>query len=428
MEQTTGLAPTTEQPAGALSLSEGFEGYLIPDDAERDAALRSALVAVDANVLLNLYRYNVGTREDLLSVLESLGDRLWLPHQVVREFWRNRLGAIGNPQSAAAQVRQGLEKSRDAARRAIEAWAKQVALDDAARTAVLADFELAVQSMLAAVEKGVPGNVDPTTGTKDDPILARLSICLDGKVGRPLSDTDWEAAVAEGTRRVTAEEPPGYRDAAKDDSTLPEGAAGDYLVWMQLMAEGGSRDIDIILVTGDEKEDWWRRHRAALIGPRTELFDEYWNRGKRRFYLFTPTELLQRSDALSVTVAEASVEDAARLRTDVVAPAEWTSGAVKELLRRLDAEGRVQADVIREAARSGGMVARHTVFEIGGYDEDRMLRGFTRPTARITEDLQNEGFLDGPVVPMLVPLYQGGVIAAAFKIPDEVVDLLATDA
>ena len=89
-------------------LFDGFEGYRVPIDADVDHALMSALVAIDANVLLNLYRYNARTVEDLLAIFERFGDRLVVPHQAMREFHRNRLAAIGNPEGAAQDVRSSL--------------------------------------------------------------------------------------------------------------------------------------------------------------------------------------------------------------------------------------------------------------------------------------------------------------------------------
>jgi len=102
---------------------------------------------------------------------------------------------------------------------------------------------------------------------------------------------------------------------------------------------------------------------------------------------------------------------------------EWTKEAVFELLRRLEIEGWEQAEVIRAAAADGGSVDRDTVYEIGGYADDRMLRGFTRPSARITRDLQAEDLLPEGVTPMLTPQY-AGVRAAGFEIPREVVSIL----
>lgn len=61
-------------------LFDGFEGYRVVTDAEKRHALKTALVAVDANVLLNLYRYNSRTTNDLLAIFEKLGNRLVVPH------------------------------------------------------------------------------------------------------------------------------------------------------------------------------------------------------------------------------------------------------------------------------------------------------------------------------------------------------------
>lgn len=76
--------------------------------------MQTALVVVDANVLLNLYRYNESTRDDLLGLLDKLGDRLWAPHQVLHEFWRNRLNVLARRDTAANQALNALAKQRRA--------------------------------------------------------------------------------------------------------------------------------------------------------------------------------------------------------------------------------------------------------------------------------------------------------------------------
>ena len=105
----------------------------------------------------------------------------------------------------------------------------------------------------------------------------------------------------------------------------------------------------------------------------------------------------------------------------------WSPRALRELLRRLDAEGREQADVIREAAAEGGYVSRERIYDICGYSEDRMLRGFTRPAARISRDLRNEGLLDVGVGAILTAVYGGGVTAVGFEVPNEVVDIIGVE-
>lgn len=88
--------PTSEaagrpEPHG---LFDGFEGYRTPSEDDYRRVLTEGLVVPDTNVLLNLYRYNAQTQTDLFAVLERLGDRLWIPHQVLVEFWRNRESAL----------------------------------------------------------------------------------------------------------------------------------------------------------------------------------------------------------------------------------------------------------------------------------------------------------------------------------------------
>ncbi|MGW7499712.1 PIN-like domain-containing protein [Streptomyces luteogriseus] len=69
---------------------DGFAEYRTPSVEDYQRLFSFGLVVVDTNVLLTLYRSNQRTREDLLTVLDRLRERLWVPHQVLAEFWRNR--------------------------------------------------------------------------------------------------------------------------------------------------------------------------------------------------------------------------------------------------------------------------------------------------------------------------------------------------
>ena len=409
-----------------IGLFDGFEGFRVLAGTDIDHALRSAVVAVDANVLLNLYRYNARTTQDLLAVLESFGDRLVVPHQAIREFHRNRLTAVGNPEGAAAEARGALAKNSKSTVDALGRWAKQVALDDSELTRLRTAVEALFAELGDAIGGAEPDRIHAATPAASDRILSRLSAMLAGRVMPRPSDEAWNEWIAEGQRRVDEQLPPGYLDAEKVDR-LPEGAAGDFLVWVQACEAARERGLDLVIVTGDEKEDWWWRYRNVVLGPRPELTQEFFDVSEgRRLFLLRPRDLLQRSQALNVEVSPDSLADADRTREDLDPVALWTVDAVRELLRRLDREGQVQAEVIRVAAEAGGVIGRDDVYELCGYDDERMLRGFTRPTNRITADLQRAGLLPENVAPMLKPLFPTGVRASAFRIPSEVVEILAS--
>ena len=73
---------------------------------EIDAIWKGAIIVLDTNILLNLYRYSEETRDDVLSVMEKMKDRLWMPYQVGLEYFNNRVKTF----SAIADMQKGFKK------------------------------------------------------------------------------------------------------------------------------------------------------------------------------------------------------------------------------------------------------------------------------------------------------------------------------
>ncbi|MFJ6677086.1 PIN-like domain-containing protein [Actinosynnema sp. NPDC091369] len=411
-----------EQADGNSGIYDAFPGYRRPSEEEQADALRSALVVVDANVLLNLYRYTEATRDDLLGLLRRVGERLWIPHQVMREFWRNRLTVLAGRAAATDQVLSALAKQQRAADDALNQWAKTTALADAVRDDLVRKVTALHQELVAAIRSHTPPSPDSPGVPGREPVLDRLEALLRGKVGAQPDHSQWKALVQEGKRRAAAKEPPGYLDAGKDDSALPEGAAGDYLVWAQAVQEAARRDTDLLFVTGDEKEDWWWRYRSEFLGPRVELVEEFAATAGRQLYMMRPVDLLRRASALEVEVRTESVDDVARV-SESQESATWSATGVAELLRLLDFEERPHAQVIRQAARLGGHIDNNAIASSGAY-LGGIPHDFTDPVHRITRMLQSRGLVPRGVTPVLTPVFSG-VELVGFELPGEVVAILA---
>lgn len=418
-----------------------FIGYRAASDSELTAALREAIIAVDANVLLNLYAFVPQTTNDLIRIFQTFEDRLVVPHQAVREFWRNRK-RVAWSSGATKDLGRGIESAEATLTRGLQAWSKQVGMADATLEGLLdkvSTFTDELREQLSAVQPSI------FAAGEHDPIIEQLESLLDGHVTEPLSNPDWDNCVAEGIRRVEHEIPPGYKDGAKQaDSGHPEGPAGDYLVWVQATRAARDAGRDLVIVTSEEKPDWWWKHESVLLGPRTELTVEFHELTGRRLFLMRPAQLLQQADALSVAVAPASVEDAGRQgapqasddwsvedhsdgwAADASTP--WTRAALDALFGALDAEGQPHSAIIRQAAREGGWVSRRDVYRLAGKTEDQVLRGFTRPTERLTRQLQANGAIPEGVESILVAEYPDGVRASYFSVPSEVPELLEPSA
>ncbi len=415
------------EPAEASGgLYDGFEAFRTATDADYRSVLTGGLIVPDTNVFLNLYRYNEQTRNDLFTVLRGLGDRLWVPRQVLAEFWRNRESVLRDPRDTDKTAAE-LTEQREEAIGIFRAWANRVGLPSERRdqlTSVLSD---AFGKMIAGV--GELADDDASQFARDtgkDPVLTGLEPILCGRVGAPLGVGEHEEALEEAERRARKKQPPGYKDAAKQNGAA---AAGDYLIWAQILREAQRRKQDVLIVTGDVKEDWWRREHGELRGPRPELVEEMRVIADVRLFMMRPeTLLLHASSILQVEVQEESVQDIER-----VAEAEnggWDEEALGQLLARLSSEGwDVQEQTIRVAALRGGFVERDVVYALGGYDKERSLRGFTRPVNRVTREFREHGIVPGSAIDVLVAEYDpaSGNPAgwtSGFSVPDILVPLV----
>ena len=124
-----------------MGLFEGFEHFRVLGPQHIREALRNGMLVLDTNVLLNLYRYNDKTVDDLLKVASAARGRLFVPHQVVNEFLRNRQSVIASLGTASKDAQAALSKNSVSTKDAIGRWAKSVAIPDVERDALLADVE-----------------------------------------------------------------------------------------------------------------------------------------------------------------------------------------------------------------------------------------------------------------------------------------------
>src|SRR5687768_480826 len=102
-----------------LRLTEGipmknvFPGYYSLSEKELKKLWKECTFIVDTNVLLNLYRYQKETSDELLKVLRKLSDRLWIPFQVGLEYQENRLNVINEQVDMYHRVMDVLDKTKE---------------------------------------------------------------------------------------------------------------------------------------------------------------------------------------------------------------------------------------------------------------------------------------------------------------------------
>jgi rRNA-processing protein FCF1 len=345
------------------SLRDQFAHFYAPDGQAVARAMKVGLVVPDANVLLNLYRFQATARDELLGALGTVSDRLWIPYQVGLEFHRNRLGVMKEQEEYFNKTLRDFHDSTTILVDKIRAFKRRLALsDDHVR-----EIEDAITSMdeRVGVEILKAGEFNEVSvhGHAYDSVLARIDVLFENRVGVPMEPKELEEAKQEAEKRVTAKIPPGYMDRRKVDPT------GDYLVWRQLLTEAADRKLPVVFITDDTKDDWYQREHGLTLGARRELREEMTREaGVSLLIMTTETFLRHAKIHLAATVSEETVDQAKELpprrrRTVVVradAPADWTELAPRDpeffdlMLKRIQ-QGRLSEVEVMLAASALAM-------------------------------------------------------------------------
>ena len=106
-------------------MREKFSGYYRPTQEEFDKLWQEAILSVDANILLNIYRYSPETRARLFEVIERLRDRIWIPHQVAYEYHKERLTVIYHQSKPYDEIQKLLDENLENLKKKLEEYSKR---------------------------------------------------------------------------------------------------------------------------------------------------------------------------------------------------------------------------------------------------------------------------------------------------------------
>jgi hypothetical protein len=176
------------------TLLSAFAGWSPQKDEIRRRAFESGLVVLDANILLAFYEVGSAAREEIISILEKQGTRLWVPHQAALEFSRNRSEVVTKRLAQFSDVRRSVKSATTEAIDILEAAISRVLLlrdqNRTARAWDLAAFNLdrdALDHRLdgaldAALEELIKLETEhdthPSQPDRADEILDRISTLL----------------------------------------------------------------------------------------------------------------------------------------------------------------------------------------------------------------------------------------------------------
>jgi len=260
-------------------------------NAISDKVWQDGVIVFDTNVLLNLYRYNEEARDELIGLMKSYKDRLWMPYQVGLEFLDNceavKIWLHKGYKDLSAQVDE-CKKSFFKFYDSHYSKHKHIHRDELEE---LFDKQLnPIKEKLSEWENAEPDY------KKKDLVKEKILALYDKRVGNDYNFDELLEIYAKGRIRYDNKIPPGYKDDTPDKKEM--GARhlyGDLIAWMQIMDYAKAENKDIIFVGDDLKEDWWEKVKGKLNQPRRELLDEFKYRTGREIVFHTQKGFIETS-------------------------------------------------------------------------------------------------------------------------------------
>jgi hypothetical protein len=297
-----------------------FCGYYRPNENKFREIWQTATFVLDANILLNMYRYPEEARKQLLNVLQSIEARLWVPYQAALEFQRNRVAVIAEQKKRFSDVRKVLESSRDGMRSELENLQLKKRHSSIQPDKLITSIDSQISNFLLKLQELEASQLSVTD---HDPVRENLDRLLKGKVGEPFAQDEIIKIYQEGEERFKHEIPPGYKDKKKDTGNKSDVFSysgityqrkyGDLVLWKQIICKAKKDSVkSLIFLTDDEKEDWWwitDFQGKKKMGPRPELVDEISREAKTEFfYIYNSEQFLKYSkNYLNTQVTDESI-------------------------------------------------------------------------------------------------------------------------
>ncbi|MBB5474793.1 DUF4935 domain-containing protein [Cellulomonas hominis] len=264
----------------------------------------TALIVLDTSVLLSLYRTTKATRDSWFEVLEKVRDRLVMPHQVAVEFERNAPRSRDELRGLYAEV----ESRISALSKAPGSVFTASKLHSHRRDALKATIDKRVADLLADVQQDRAGDTALIEGDADPVLDAVTALFADRVLPAPAPDIMRSRVLDFVSYRRPSEIPPGWRD----DKPTPTAAAGDYLLWAEVLEHAASLRMPVLLVTEDVKDDWWLKKDGAMTAQPQLVAELYRASGQPYAQMLAPEFLKLGQEQLDLAADAAAVEETAQ--------------------------------------------------------------------------------------------------------------------
>ncbi|MBQ8047220.1 MAG: DUF4935 domain-containing protein [Prevotella sp.] len=259
-----------------------IEYYKLSKD-EKNALWSKATIVFDTSTLGNLYCMAEEPKKTLLEIFGIVKSRLWLPAHVVYEYKKNREALIENSFAPYGLPKQGVYVNRYEAE--MDAFLKDNDNDtyhpylEPSSLDKIKVADKVVREKLQLIRKEIKEQYAKRKASLQQEIADDIVNKLVDNLmqGTPFSFQQQMSIVKEGEFRYRNLIPPGYEDAPPfNQKKKGLQRYGDLLIWKEIIAYAKDKNVPIIFVCNDLKNDWYHFDgNKPTDVPRHELLKEF---------------------------------------------------------------------------------------------------------------------------------------------------------
>jgi hypothetical protein len=262
-----------------------------------DQIYKDAIIVLDTNSVLNLYRYSEENRSKYFEILKKVEERLYLTHHICSEFYKNRLVIIENRSSFKDTIKELIEENQNKLLNIINNYSgvdkynsalSILKHENSLKECIISELETSMKKITSSIQE-FKQDLDFKYLQGKDPILEELVEIIKEKVSLELTTEEKEKIYSDGKERYEKEIPPGYKDSSKESNDK----FGDLIIWNELQALSIKTSKPVLFISDDRKEDWAIKFKGHDLGPRKELIKEFINNTQNLFYSITTKKFIQ---------------------------------------------------------------------------------------------------------------------------------------
>lgn len=283
-----------------------FDQYYKYSDSELKDIWKDAVFFIDANVLLNLYRYPKETSDDLLKIFKKIRKKLWIPFQAALEYQESRRSVIYEQVERFSEVKSVFEETVIN----LENKLLELQLDKRHSSIEPSEFVEETRSLFESFGDRLDDlELSQSKKYDNNDLRDQIDAITEGRITKlPESQVQLDEIFEDGEKRYKNEIPPGFRDANKSKNNIDliyeykglkiKRKFGDLLVWNQTIEKVNELKIkEVIFITDDTKEDWWWKKGGKTYGPHKSLIEEIKKKSTvERFWMYNSLGFVKNAE------------------------------------------------------------------------------------------------------------------------------------